>query len=73
MTKKDDNKCVKLQIEDKKMKKSEAKTKTKYIKHEKVDVKLKGWDKFKTGVIIKVNKNKIRRLVTFNSKLDEDG
>ena len=62
-----------LQKKEKKMKKSEAKTKTKYIKHEKVDVKLKGWDKFKTGVIIKVNKNKIRRLVTYNIKLDEDG
>ena len=55
------------------MKKSEAKTKTKYKKNEKINVKLKGWDKFKTGVIIKVNKNKIRRLVTYNIKLDEDG
>tara|TARA_Y100000590_G_scaffold133039_1_gene152101 strand:+ start:244 stop:2625 length:2382 start_codon:yes stop_codon:yes gene_type:complete len=71
-TEKYDNKCVKLQIEDKKKKKLEKK-KTKYIKHDKVDVKLKGWEKFKSGVIVKVNNHKIKRLVTYNIKLDEDG
>ena len=68
-----DDEFIKLLQKEKKMKKSEAKTKTKYKKNEKINVKLKGWDKFKTGVIIKVNKNKIRRLVTYNIKLDEDG
>ena len=44
---------------------------TKYNKDDKILLKLKGWDDFKKGIVTKVHRNKQRRLVKYNIKLDK--
>ena len=44
---------------------------TKYNKDDKILLKLKGWDEFKKGIVTKVHRNKQRRLVKYNIKLDK--
>ena len=52
------------------------KKKSKYKKGDTVEVKVKGWDKFYKGKIVKVNekknKEKKKKFYTYNIKLDED-
>ena len=52
------------------------KKKSKYKKGDSVEVKVKGWDKFYKGKVIKVNekknKEKKKKFYTYNVKLDED-
>ena len=44
---------------------------TKYNKDDKILLKLKGWEEFKKGIVTKVHRNKQRRLVKYNIKLDK--
>jgi len=44
---------------------------TKYNDEEEVLLKLKEWDEFKKGVVVKVHKNKSRRRVKYDIKLDK--
>ena len=44
---------------------------TKYNKNDIILLKQKGWKNFKKGKVVKVNRHKIRKKVTYNIKLDK--
>ena len=44
---------------------------TKYDKNDIILLKQKGWKNFKKGKVVKVNRHKIRKKVTYNIKLDK--
>ena len=58
-------------IQEKEMRKNGTYHSTKYEKDNKILYKKKGWKEFKSGVVTKVNRNKIRSKVTYDIKLDK--
>ena len=56
--------------EEKEMKENGTYYNTKYQKENNVLLKLKNWKEFKKGVVTKVHRNKKKRLVKYNIKLN---
>ena len=58
--------------EEKKMTNPKKEKKSKYEKGDRVQVKLKDWDKFYDGTVVKVNKKNKKILNTYNIRLDDN-